>query len=45
MASRKKSTHVNGPSFAVQSPDHVGRADSLAVAHLDDGADVAEKGL
>jgi hypothetical protein len=29
----------------VQSPDHVGRADSLTLAQLDDGADVAEKGL
>lgn len=29
----------------MQSPDHVGRAGSLTLAQLDDGADVAEKGL
>jgi hypothetical protein len=45
MASWKRCTYVDGSALTVQSPDHVGRADSLTLAQLDDGADVAEKGL
>lgn len=38
-------THVKGATLAVQGPYHVACADSLALAHFDDGANVVQQFL
>jgi hypothetical protein len=38
-------THVDCAALTVQRPDDIGGADGLALAHFDDGANVAENVL
>jgi hypothetical protein len=45
MASKIEDTHVDGAALTMQRPDHIGGADGLALAHFDDGANVAQNVL
>lgn len=45
IASKIEDTHVDRPALAVQRPHHIRSADSLTLAHFDDGGNVAQKVL
>jgi hypothetical protein len=42
---RRYSAYVDGAALALQCKDDVGRADSLSLAHFDNGADVKQQFL